>query len=442
MDSIKKASIIKLCLVVYSFVLAYIYVDQFGTCVFDKSFKNSVIVVLIAAGFVLWSELTKWYQRLENKFEVKKANVIEARFWEVILLALAATVHFGADSDLNYFLMHIVVVYMVLCGTGHLFMGETSVLVFADLWSGFFRIPFANFVVRSRTVISSIKALVTNKEELDDKAKQKRILTVIISIAFVIVAIIVFWVVFGLLSEVDASFGQAYEGIADYLEHLFDDFEFYDVVLTFVISVFIGCYLSGLYFGTANCPANFENKLEAVINRNYKKLKIIPAVIFYIVSAMFIIMYTLFFISQARLLFSGFAGILPEEFTASEYARDGFSQLSVVLVINFMGLGVMRLFSSKSVVDSKITASGSIALMVTSMIFSVISASKIILYISRFGYTPLRAESMWFTVVAFAGSALAIYNIATAKKTFKPWMIFAAVSFIAMNIVAGTCAIA
>lgn len=442
MDNVKKSSIVKLVLVVFSYVLAFLYFDKLiGSYDMNQpgTFKYEIITVVVTAGFVLWLELTMLYQRLEKKVEVEKKAVIEARFWEVILIALSVATHFGVDPDLNFFLMHVVVVYMVLCGTGHLFKGESSIYIFGDLISGFFRIPFANFIVRIKTTILSVKDLITKKEG-EEKSVKKTVVT-LLSIAFVIVALFVFWGVFGLLSEIDSSFMTVYSGINEAVSKFFMSFivHFEEYIFEFIVSIPIGAYLSGLYFGAGSGVNTFEKRVTTAIDGNYKRVKVIPAVIFYIISVMFVLMYTLFFVSQARLLFSGFAGVLPEEFTASRYARDGFSQLSTVLVINFMGLGVMRLFSSKSVVDSKLTLAGSVTLMATSMIFAVISASKIILYISRFGYTDLRAESLWFTVVAFAGSALAIVNMVSGKKTFKPWMIFSAVSFIVMNVIAGIC---
>lgn len=445
MDSIKKSSVIKFLLVIYSFVMAFVYVDKMWDWLYDKTIGAAIGMVVATAGFVIWNELTMLFQRMENNFEVDKKSVREARFWEVILMLVSVATHFGAENEFNFFIMHVVVVYMVLCGTGHLFKGESSIYVFGDLVNGFFRIPFPNFIARSRTVIEFIKEMMLPSEENDDaengNKKAKKFIAAILSLMFIVVAVAIFFMVFNLLADIDSSFKNASIGISKFFDELFDDFNLGEKIGIVLISIPVGSYLSGLFFGCTRWNNSYEKRVSGFIDGNYKKLKIIPAVIFYIVSAMYIIMYLLFFVSQARLLFSGFAGVLPEEFTASQYARDGFSQLSSVLVINFLGLGIMRLFSSRSVVESKLTAAGSITLMATSMVFAVISASKIILYISRFGYTDLRAESLWFTVVAFAGAALAIVNIVKDIKTFKPWMIFSASSFILMNIIAGICQI-
>ena len=441
MDSIKKTGLIKLLAVLLSYVMAYLYVDQFYDLVKHKSIGAIVGTIVFTLGFVLWNELIMYIQRMENRFVVSKNSLGEARFWEIVLVILSGLTHFGADSALTVFSMHIVVVYMVLCGSGHLCKNESSIYLPGDLLNGFVRVPFGNIAVRVLTVYDSVKALIRGEENESGNTRLKKAIVALISASFILVATVIFWIVFGLLAELDEVFNAAFVSINKAIEYFFINLSVIDVIGTFIISIPVGAYLGGLFFGSVRNNYGFENKVANKIDANYKRLKVIPALIFYIVSAMFIVMYLLFFISQSRLLFSGFAGIVPDKLTASQYAVDGFEQLATVLLINFMGLGVMRLFSSRSVVDSRLTAAGSITLMVTSMIFAVISASKIMLYISRFGYTPLRFESMWFTVVAFAGAAASIYNIATSKKVFKYWLFFGVITFVIMNVIAGICSV-
>lgn len=435
---LKKASIIKIILVIGSYVLSFLYVDQLAyNYYYVKDIKTAVLLTLITAGFVVWLELTMWYQRLERKVPLDKVNLKEARFWEVILILLSTNLGFGADSDFNFFVMHIVVVYMVLCGLGRLFSGESSIYIMFDLVNGFIKIPFSHFTERVKTFISGVSNL---NAESSEEEKGKRLLVTIVSTAFIIVALIVFWSVFVNLSEIDNSFNSIYNDILDYFEKL--DLLDADVIVKVILSILLGIYLSALYFGSANNPNSFEKESYDKLEKNLPKAKVIPGFVFYLICGLYIVLYILFFISQARILFSGLFGILPEEFTASRYAREGFSQLAFVLFVNFMGFGAIRFLSNKNVYDNKPTSCCSITLMVTNIIFSIISASKIILYISRFGYTDLRAMSLWVTVVAFAGSALAIYNILTNKKTFKYWMYFSAATFIIMNFIAGFCQMA
>ena len=68
--------------------------------------------------------------------------------------------------------------------------------------------------------------------------------------------------------------------------------------------------------------------------------------------------------------------------------------------------------------------------MAESTIFSLISASKIILYMSRFGYTFSRTLGLWGTSVVFVGSILAIVYLLKKKQTFAPWMWYSAGSYV------------
>lgn len=434
MDTMKKFHIGRILLVVYSFILSYLYVDKFfylsdmyrgpGTIVF---------LALFALGFVIWNEAVMYLQKLEGRYEVAKSSRIEARFWEVILVLLAVFNHLGVGDELTTFIMHCVVVYMVLAGTGKLFHRESSIYLPGDLINGFFRTPFMNFVERIRIIKDAIFHSIESRE--DDETK-KRISPAVVfgSIGFIIVAISTFVFVFGLLSDVDPMFQEAYVKINDFFAKI-DIFWIAQKFPNFIISIFVGAYLSGLFMGSLRQGDGFERRLSNAIDANYKKIKVLPAALFYAVCAVYILMYVIFIASQARLLFSGFLGILPEEFTASRYARDGFDQLAVVIIINFLGLAIMRLLSKKSVVDSKLTAGGGIALMATSFMFAAISASKIILYISRFGYTVLRTLSLWACFVLAAGTILECVNICTSKKTFKWWMYISAASYIVMNLI-------
>ena len=131
-------------------------------------------------------------------------------------------------------------------------------------------------------------------------------------------------------------------------------------------------------------------------------------------------------------MFSAFAGVLPEAFTASEYAVSGFHELIDVVLINFVLLSLVRIFGSQ---ENRLIRILSIVLMAASMLFASISASKIILYMTRFGYTSSRTLGLWGTAVVFVGSLLAVVHLVFKKRTFTPWLLFAAASYVAMNFI-------
>ena len=68
------------------------------------------------------------------------------------------------------------------------------------------------------------------------------------------------------------------------------------------------------------------------------------------------------------------------------------------------------------------------ALLIESMLFAVIALSKLALYISCFGLTPLRVQSTWLVCVLLFGSACVLYTHLTGKKSMRVWMIFGAVT--------------
>ena len=50
------------------------------------------------------------------------------------------------------------------------------------------------------------------------------------------------------------------------------------------------------------------------------------------------------------------------------------------------------------------------------------------LYISIYGFTPLRLQSSWLVCVLFAGCVLWILNLFTGKRVFRLWMYFSGIT--------------
>ena len=71
-------------------------------------------------------------------------------------------------------------------------------------------------------------------------------------------------------------------------------------------------------------------------------------------------------------------------------------------------------------------------LMVQSILLAVTAGAKLWLYISRFGFTPLRLLSAWAVLVLAAGCLLVLRALVWGKKGFRPWLYFAAASFTAL----------
>lgn len=135
-------------------------------------------------------------------------------------------------------------------------------------------------------------------------------------------------------------------------------------------------------------------------------------------------LYLVFFVIQGSYLFGAFSRTLPEGFIVSEYARQGFFELCRVMAVNFALLWLVTRMASPETTGKRSFTWLCVLLLTESMVFAVIAFSKLALYISCFGFTPLRLQSSWLVCVLFAGCGLWIYHIFSGRPAFRKWMIF------------------
>ena len=98
------------------------------------------------------------------------------------------------------------------------------------------------------------------------------------------------------------------------------------------------------------------------------------------------------------------------------------------MAINFCLIWLLSLFAKQNRAGRWLQG----VLMVQSIFLAVTAGAKLWLYISRFGFTPLRLLSAWGVIVLTAGCVLMLRTLATEKKSFRLWLYFAAVSFTAL----------
>ena len=147
-----------------------------------------------------------------------------------------------------------------------------------------------------------------------------------------------------------------------------------------------------------------------------------------LVLGLFAAVYFLFFGVQAGNLFAVFSGHVPGTLTAAGYARSGFFQLCAVMAINFFLIWLLSILAKQNRAGKWLQG----LLMVQSAFLAVTAGAKLWLYISRFGFTPLRLLSAWAVIVLTAGCILMLRSLMTGKKSFRLWLYFAAGSFTAL----------
>ncbi|MBO4474187.1 MAG: DUF4173 domain-containing protein [Clostridiales bacterium] len=438
----KQAEILKFLCLGLSYVFSFAYVHMIMANL--KPVQLTIYITCLSIVAVIWLELTMAQQRLLGRFIPSKIQVFEARFWEAILVLLCINTHFGQLRELTLFFIHMVVIYMALCGTGHLLSDRSSCLMPFDLINGMFRIPFRNYFARILSVTDSVSYHRENvsitvslsdggsasgeavSSRIGDPSGEQRPRSVFGVIVVLCIIGLIFIMAVENLARVDSRFEHFFMSI----DSFFSSVSVSLTLIKFIVSIPIGAYLFGLFQGGVRLPVAKEKEFHGKLVESSARFRFMPDVLFSVVILIFLLVYLIFFISQAEYMFSAFAGVLPEAFTASEYAVSGFHELINVVLINFVLLSLVRIFGSQ---ENRLIRILSIILMAASMLFSTISASKIILYMSRFGYTSSRTLGLWGTAVVFAGSLLAIVHLVFRKRTFTPWLLLSAGSYVAMN---------
>ncbi len=163
-----------------------------------------------------------------------------------------------------------------------------------------------------------------------------------------------------------------------------------ETVLKFAISIPVAAILYSAF------RSSQEHKLSRFSTEERSDqigtgMKKIPVIVFVIPTLTLLAIYVLFFISQWDFYMSAFSGVLPEEYTAAQYARKGFFELCAVASINAGLCTAIRIFSRKSfgAADWIVRILNTLLALAT-LILIATALSKLALYIRRFDLTYMR----------------------------------------------------
>lgn len=299
---------------------------------------------------------------------------------------------------------HFFAVWWVVSRSGKQLEGKTGRFFIYDFFGGMGR-GFKNIFSRAAIIFSSVKSF--------------------FPVAVCAAVIGLFVIALSLLSGADTGFEKLIHLIAGTL-NIGDDL--LDVLLTAAVSLPVGAFVFGLIYGNLKVTGDELRAKREKRESFLIKIKKAPSGIFTAAIAMFSAAYLVFFIIQGSYLFGGFLRLLPEGFTLSHYARNGFFELCGIIAVNFSLLWLATRTVREEPEKSRTFHYACILLLIESLIFSAISFSKLYLYISCFGFTKLRFQSAWFTVVLAAASVLWIWNLITGRPAFRKWMYFSAVT--------------
>ena len=198
--------------------------------------------------------------------------------------------------------------------------------------------------------------------------------------------------------------------------------KFFSQLVSIIFAVPVGQYLFGLFVSSREKKC--EHVLEAEECREIREnmqnshpITVLAAV------APILFIYIVFFISQWSYYMSGFTGKLPQGFSYSAYAREGFFQLCQVAVINLIIILIVMLRMNT---DRKAFVIIRKALVITYSVVTLVliatAIAKMVMYIDSMGLTPKRAYSTWFMLL------LSVVFILLIIKQFVPGLNAVAVS--------------
>lgn len=168
------------------------------------------------------------------------------------------------------------------------------------------------------------------------------------------------------------------------LTDMFGNSDFGTLILKAILSAFIAMLFFGfIYLITAHRHKQMPKSKAA-------DLPSVTTVILTIIIALAVV-FTFFAVVQFSYLFGGVASDLPDNFSYAQYARDGYFQLVVLSILNFVIILSCIFFSNKGSAGAKRAIKIILAYFNLLNIYLLVSAAyKMRLYQNEFGLTTSR----------------------------------------------------
>ncbi len=332
---------------------------------------------------------------------VKKAKItLTAILTAISALIISLALILSDNAFLNFFAYSYALAayfYFVYSSGGNCLQNGFSNFVLADFIRALFVLPFSSFGYIFKAMFSS-------------RSGKKLPLKILagLGIAFIPTAIVL-----SLLSY-DSSFSNLWNSIFK-----LDFLSVFSHIVSLTFGIPIGMYIFGSFVSSTDNRCSDVLTQEAY-RKTSEKLKKLPSLTAVFATVPVLFVYLIFFISQWKYYVSCFTGVLPESLSYAEYAREGFSQLCTVSVINLIMILAVTLFT-------RCTEGGkpSVAIKLLTVVFSAstlilisTAIAKMVMYIDFYGLTQKRIYSTWLMVIiAIIFIFIVIRQIAPKFKT-------------------------
>lgn len=339
-----------------------------------------------------------------------------------VLSALSALVIAAAliltDSD---FLVDLSFTYAIACYCYFIYAAFGNSL--APGFSDFAPVDFLKAIFAMP--FTALKALFPAIASNTSKTGGKLLLRIVVGLALAFIPTLI---ILGFLTY-DAEFVKLLDKMT------IENFDIGSHLASLLFALPLAMYGFGLY--SASMEKKLQNKLTAESCREMaRKSRIMPQLtaVFAVLPILFV--YVVFFISQWQYYVSGFTGVLPENFSYAEYAREGFFQLCSVSVINLIIiLAIMLLMRRNASGKAPLLKLLTVIFCLCTLVLISTAVAKLVMYIDMYGLTQKRVYAMWLMAV------IALVYIIIALGQFMPRIRPAAASMAVCIILFGALAL-
>ena len=313
-------------------------------------------------------------------------------------------------GDISVLTLHLFALYWLIVRSGLCAEGGSSRFLPLDVWVGAAWVPLRALTLRLRVLRGLLAGRIRGR--LSGGAALGT------AMAFATAGVL-FAFAARLLASADPNFSRLAEEAGNALRR----FDASRWLLYLLLSLPVGAYLFGLIHGAPREPQEARRARRERVEAALAALRRVPRWVWPLLLGGFTAMYLTFILLQGSYLFSALASILPERFTAAQYARQGFFELCAIMALNFALLAMAALSAEGGLRHGAARALATV-LLAESLLFAVTAGAKLWLYIDRFGFTPLRLQSSWLVTVLAAGCAAALAALWTGRDTTRPWLLF------------------
>ncbi len=301
---------------------------------------------------------------------------------------------------LSLFVLHICVLLFLYC------IGNNTSIdrIVGSVFKSVFYAPFSCFHCIYVAFCTFFKL---HKRTDSDKSKSKEWLRKLVLVLFGIVISIPILVNVLVLLSSDGFFSDFLYEVSDFFANISFEIRLGDYFN--LITILVAMYIFGAVFAADKRVTTSEETKD-----NSAALQILPGIIGSTINISLLVVYALFLIAQIDGFAHIFAGSIPENTTYAEFARSGFFELCTVACINGAVLYFTYILETRDEFKKTPTVTKSLLILFT-LLLVFTAASKMILYISVYGFTPKRFYTLWFMILLSVLFVMAVFKLKSSN---------------------------